>query len=91
LVAGIYISLFLLTFYLLFRRRKSPGIKLLIVISCIMAALGTTQMAVNIAETAVVARFVQQIVHAQVLNEHESLSSLAVLETIGGVLFSINK
>jgi hypothetical protein len=56
-----------------------------------MAALGTTQMAVNIAETAVVARFVQQIVHAQVLNEHESLSSLAVLETIGGVLFSINK
>ncbi|KAJ7882451.1 hypothetical protein B0H13DRAFT_2344658 [Mycena leptocephala] len=56
LLYGIYISLFLLTIYLLFRRRKSPGIKLLIVTSCIMAVLGTTQMAVTIAQTAVLYR-----------------------------------
>ncbi|KAJ7929670.1 hypothetical protein B0H13DRAFT_2310307 [Mycena leptocephala] len=56
LLYGIYISLFLLTIYLLFRRRKSPGIKLLIVTSCIMTVLGTTQMAVTIAQTAVLYR-----------------------------------
>ncbi|KAJ7895058.1 hypothetical protein B0H13DRAFT_1885676 [Mycena leptocephala] len=90
LLYGIYISLFLLTIHLLFRRRKSPGIKLLIVMSCIMAVLGTTQMAVTIAQTAVVARFVQQIVHSQVLNEHETRSNYSVLEIIRVLIFGMN-
>ncbi|KAJ7913181.1 hypothetical protein B0H13DRAFT_2470986 [Mycena leptocephala] len=86
----IYISLFLLTIHLLFRRRKSPGIKLLIVISCIMAVVGTAQMAVAIAETVVTARLVQQVVHSQVLQEHMSLSKFSVLKTIKAFGIFIN-
>ncbi|KAJ7929729.1 hypothetical protein B0H13DRAFT_2538763 [Mycena leptocephala] len=86
----IYISLFLLTIHLLFRRRKSPGIKLLIVISCIMAVLGTAQMAVVIAQAVVAARLVQQVVHSQVLKEHKSQSNVLVLTTIREFGFFIN-
>ncbi|KAJ7929718.1 hypothetical protein B0H13DRAFT_1963720 [Mycena leptocephala] len=90
LLYGIYISLFLLTIHLLSRRRKSPGVKLLIVISCIMAVLGTAQMAVTIAETVVQVRFVQQGVQAQVLNEHESISRFSVLAAIRACIIFIN-
>jgi hypothetical protein len=61
------------------------------VTSCIMAVLGTTQMAVTIAQTAVVVRFVRQLVHAQVLNEHETRSNYSVLNIIWNVVFFINK
>ncbi|KAJ7854771.1 hypothetical protein B0H13DRAFT_1903516 [Mycena leptocephala] len=55
-----------------------------------MASLGTTQIAVTIALTVVEAHFVQQVVHSQVLNEHE-LSNDSVLQTIWSVIFFINK
>ncbi|KAJ7929713.1 hypothetical protein B0H13DRAFT_2264447 [Mycena leptocephala] len=90
LLYGIYIPLFLLTIQLLSRRRKSPGVKLLIVISCIMAVLGTAQMVVTIAETVVQVRFVQQDVQAQVLNEHESISRFSVLAAIRACIIFIN-
>ncbi|KAJ7913175.1 hypothetical protein B0H13DRAFT_1874124 [Mycena leptocephala] len=77
-IIGIYISLFLLTIHLLFRRRKSFGMKFLIVASCIMAVLGTAQMAITIAQTVIAAHFVQQAVHSQVLNEHESVQLSSV-------------
>ncbi|KAJ7932988.1 hypothetical protein B0H13DRAFT_1856598 [Mycena leptocephala] len=55
-----------------------------------MASLGTTQMAVTIALTVIEAHFVQQVVHLQVLNEHE-LSNDSVLNTVWNVIFFINK
>ncbi|KAJ7854769.1 hypothetical protein B0H13DRAFT_2358338 [Mycena leptocephala] len=52
-----------------------------------MAVLGTAQMAVTIAQTVVEAHFVQRVVHAQVLNE---LESLRVLQIMRNVIFAIN-
>jgi hypothetical protein len=86
-VIGIYISLFLLTIHLLLRRRKSPGIKLLIVTSWIMAVLGTAEMVVTTGQTFVAARLVQQVVHSQVLNEHQTLYNFSVLKTIRSFTF----
>ncbi|KAJ7932985.1 hypothetical protein B0H13DRAFT_1856595 [Mycena leptocephala] len=53
-----------------------------------MAVLGTAQMAVTIAQTVVEAHFVQRVVHAQVLNE---LESLRVLQIMRNVIFATNK
>ncbi|KAJ7933023.1 hypothetical protein B0H13DRAFT_2307302 [Mycena leptocephala] len=94
LLYGIYISLFLLTIPLLSRRRKSPGIILLMVMSCIMAVLGTAQIAVTIAQTVVQARFVQQDVQApQGLNEDESesISRFSVFAATRKFIVFINK
>ncbi|KAJ7898485.1 hypothetical protein B0H13DRAFT_1884219 [Mycena leptocephala] len=63
---GIYINLFLLALHTHSRRRKAPGTKILIVATCVMAVLGTTQMAIGIAQAMLEARFVQQAVHAHV-------------------------
>ncbi|KAJ7882363.1 hypothetical protein B0H14DRAFT_2565351 [Mycena olivaceomarginata] len=48
LLYGFYINLFLLSLHTL-SRRKTAGTKFLIVASCIMAVLGTTQMALDVA------------------------------------------
>ncbi|KAF8184061.1 hypothetical protein K438DRAFT_1937353 [Mycena galopus ATCC 62051] len=73
LLYGIYINLFLLSIHIFSRRRDT---KILIAASCAMAVVGTTQIAVNVAETAITARFVQQLVHGQLLNEPQSLKTL---------------
>jgi hypothetical protein len=89
------ISLFLLTIHLLSHRRTSPGIKLLMVMSCIMAVLGTAQMAVTIAQTVVQACFVQQDVQAvpQGLkeDESESISRFSVFPATRKFIVFINK
>ncbi|KAF7333323.1 hypothetical protein MVEN_02347300 [Mycena venus] len=61
LLYGFYISLFLLSIHILSRRQKGPGIKVLIVTSCVMAILGTIQVAIIVTATAINARFVEQI------------------------------
>jgi hypothetical protein len=86
--AGIYINLFLLSIYTLTRRRETPGNRVLIAASCVMAIVGTTQIGVNIAETVAFARFVQQIVHVQVLNPPKSMTTVMVVES---GLLAINK
>ncbi|KAJ7823821.1 hypothetical protein B0H14DRAFT_2825785 [Mycena olivaceomarginata] len=77
--AGVYINLFLLSIYTLTRRRETPGNRVLIAASCI---------GVNIAETVAFARFVQQIVHVQVLNPPKSMTTVMVVES---GLLAINK
>ncbi|KAJ7893451.1 hypothetical protein B0H14DRAFT_2684994 [Mycena olivaceomarginata] len=68
---GIYVILFLLSLYTL-SRRKTAGTKLLIGASCLMAIVGSTQMAIDAALTAKAARLHQEIVYTQVSNEHGS-------------------
>jgi len=77
-----------LSIYTLARRREIPAMRFLMAASCVMAAVGTTQMAVTFAETVVTARFVQQLVHAQVLNRPHFVKTLG---TVQNVLVAINK
>jgi hypothetical protein len=61
-----------------------------------MAIIGSTQMALDVAVTAEYARLHQEIVHTQVVNEHELtmlplLAMLPVLVTAQNVAFVINK
>jgi CHASE2 domain-containing sensor protein len=53
-----------------------------------MAIVATTQIAANIAGAVITARFVQQLVHAHVLNRPHSVRTL---ETLVNVLLAINK
>jgi hypothetical protein len=87
-IAGICIGLFLLAIHTLFRRRKNPGIKLLIIASCVMAILGTAQMAVNIAVITIFSRFVRLLVHVQALNQPGSVNTLL---TVQYTMLGINK
>ncbi|KAJ6510943.1 hypothetical protein C8R45DRAFT_1207738 [Mycena sanguinolenta] len=57
---GIYLNLFLLSIYILARRRKTHGIKLLMAWSCLFAVVGTAQVAGTIVRTVAAARFVQE-------------------------------
>ncbi|KAF7333341.1 hypothetical protein MVEN_02349400 [Mycena venus] len=82
LLYGIYVNLFLLSIYTLARRREIPAIKFLMAASCVMAVVGTTQMAVTFAETVVTVRFVQQLVHAQVLNRPHFVKTLSTVENV---------
>ncbi|KAJ6530155.1 hypothetical protein B0H19DRAFT_1082562 [Mycena capillaripes] len=84
----IYIAFFLLALHTLSRRSKTHRIKFLMVASCLMAVLGTIQMAITTAATATTARFVQTVVHAQVLRQPDILSTLGKVESI---MFGINK
>ncbi|KAJ7854777.1 hypothetical protein B0H13DRAFT_1903522 [Mycena leptocephala] len=88
---GIFISLFLLAIYTLSRRKKTPAIKFLIVMSCVMAVLGTTQMAVTIAAAIVEGRLVQQVVHGQVLNQRDPKLTFQMLAMAQNVLYAMNK
>ncbi|KAJ7203231.1 hypothetical protein B0H12DRAFT_1162003 [Mycena haematopus] len=85
---GIYINLFLLSIYILARRRETPGGKFLIAASCTMAVVGTTQIATTIAEAVLTTRLVQEFVHDEALNQRQSV--LAVLATASHVLLAIN-
>ncbi|KAF7349108.1 hypothetical protein MVEN_01433000 [Mycena venus] len=81
---GIYVTLFLIFICTLARRREAPAIRFLI---CVMAVVGTTQMAVDFAETVVTIRFVQQLVHAEVLDQPHIVQTLSMVEN---VLLAIN-
>ncbi|KAJ6569187.1 hypothetical protein B0H19DRAFT_1256847 [Mycena capillaripes] len=87
LLYGIYVNLFLLSIYTLARRREIPAIRLLMAASCVMAVVGTAEMAVTFARTVVTVRFVQQLVHAQVLNRPYFVDTLLMVEN---VLLAIN-
>ncbi|KAJ7878440.1 hypothetical protein B0H13DRAFT_1892671 [Mycena leptocephala] len=70
------------------------GVSLLLyVISCIMAVLGTAQMTFTIAQSVLKARFVQQVVHSQLLKEDKALSEFSVLSlrTIRDFTLVINR
>jgi hypothetical protein len=79
-IAGVCLSLFLLAIHILYRRRKNPGIKFLAIASCVMAILGTTQMAVNIAMITVFSRFFRLLVHAQDLGRPDSVDTLLTVQ-----------
>ncbi|KAF7333380.1 hypothetical protein MVEN_02353700 [Mycena venus] len=72
------------------RRLGNPGTKFLIATSCLMAVMGTAQMAVSIAETVTTARFVQQLVHAPELERSVSIDFVKSLVTTGIVIWAIN-
>ncbi|KAF8146413.1 hypothetical protein K438DRAFT_2028292, partial [Mycena galopus ATCC 62051] len=84
---GIYLAFFLLSIYTLSRRRKAAGLTFLIVASCVMAVLGTSQVAVIVAAAAVNARFVQQVVSMEAVNQPRILSTLSRVESI---IFALN-
>ncbi|KAF7333328.1 hypothetical protein MVEN_02348100 [Mycena venus] len=89
LLYGIYLNLFLLTIHTLSRQR-TLGRKPLIIASCIMAVLGTTQIALNIVETVLTARFAHQVLRAQVSTQTRALTTLSVLSEAQGVVSAIN-
>ncbi|KAF7333362.1 MYND-type domain-containing protein [Mycena venus] len=80
LLYGSYIPFFLIAAYTLSRRWKNPGIKLLMIASCLMAVLGTIQLGVNVAITVATARFFQQVIRAQILNEPDFLYPLTTIQ-----------
>ncbi|KAJ7805000.1 hypothetical protein B0H14DRAFT_2882124 [Mycena olivaceomarginata] len=77
---GIYISFFSFTVYTLSRRWKTPGIKLLVAASCIMAALGTIQLAVTVTMAVAIVRSVQQVLRGQILDQPEFPFQLATIQ-----------
>ncbi|KAJ7305619.1 hypothetical protein DFH08DRAFT_1089006 [Mycena albidolilacea] len=79
LLYGIYICLFLLSIRVL-SCRATPGRKLLIVFSCVMAVVGTVAMAIEIFLAVISARHVQELVHGG------SLNKLAEEQTLGKAL-----
>ncbi|KAF8187928.1 hypothetical protein K438DRAFT_2019442 [Mycena galopus ATCC 62051] len=92
---GIYVNLFLLSLYTL-SLRKTAATKILMVASCMMAVVGSTQMALDVSLTVAAARLLQQIVHSEVVNEL-GLKTLLLLEwtvpalqTAKNVTFTIN-
>jgi hypothetical protein len=94
-MTGIYLAFFLLAIYTLSRRRKVPGIKILMVLSCVMAALGTTQVAVIVAATVINAHFIQRVVSAQASNQPGVLLTLgratSVTFAINGCVISLHR
>lgn len=95
-LAGVYVNLFLLSLRTL-SRRKTAGTKFLMVASCMMAVVGSTQMAVDVAVAVAAARLLQQLVHSEVVNEQGLIIlplfglTLPALETGQAVTFTINK
>ncbi|KAF7340744.1 hypothetical protein MSAN_02102800 [Mycena sanguinolenta] len=69
---GIYICLFLLSIYVLARRREAHGKQLLMAWSCVIAAGGTAQLAVTIAQAVEMAGLFANLLHGQVLNRHST-------------------
>jgi hypothetical protein len=86
---GIYINLFLLALYILSRRRKAPGVKLLIVASCVMAICAATDIVITIYETILNARIVQQVVHQEV--DPKLALSVEMVTRTHGLWFGLNK
>ncbi|KAF7333379.1 hypothetical protein MVEN_02353600 [Mycena venus] len=90
LTYGIYVNLFILSIHTLTRRLGHPGTKFLIVTSCVMAVIGTAQMALSIAETVITARFVQQLVHAHELERPVLNNLVKPIVTAEIVISAIN-
>jgi hypothetical protein len=93
-LAGIYVNLFLLSLYTL-SHRKTAGTKRLIAASWLMAIIGSTQMALDVAATAEAARLHQEVVDTQISNQHGLMmlplwATLSVLETAKNLTFAIN-
>ncbi|KAF7346454.1 hypothetical protein MSAN_01873400 [Mycena sanguinolenta] len=78
---GAYVNLFLLSLYTL-SRRKTAGTRLLIAASCMMAVVGSTQMALDVAAIVVATRLFRQIVHSEGLAERSSLPALLTAQTV---------
>ncbi|KAJ7203236.1 hypothetical protein B0H12DRAFT_1283803 [Mycena haematopus] len=76
---------FLLSIYILARRRGTPGHNFLIAASCAMAVLGTMQIAATIAQAVLGTHIVQDLVHDKALNGPQF-----VLATVSHVLLAIN-
>ncbi|KAJ7229570.1 hypothetical protein B0H12DRAFT_1147579, partial [Mycena haematopus] len=72
LLYGVYCILFVLSLYTL-SRRKAPGTTLLIVASCTMAVVASTQMALDMAVTVEAARLLQQAAHSEILNGRSTI------------------
>ncbi|KAF8184042.1 hypothetical protein K438DRAFT_1838139 [Mycena galopus ATCC 62051] len=87
LLYGVYVNLFLLSIYTLSRRRTA-GTTLLIAASCMMAVIGTTQIALDVAGTVFEARLFQQFVHAEPLSFTED--RLITLKIAQQIMLSIN-
>ncbi|KAF7340719.1 hypothetical protein MSAN_02100200 [Mycena sanguinolenta] len=85
---GVYLILFVLSLYAL-SCRKAAGTTLLIVASCTMAVLASTQMALAVALTARFGRVTQEIVHNQFLAA--DLKNAARLDVAVKSVFVINK
>ncbi|KAF7333369.1 hypothetical protein MVEN_02352500 [Mycena venus] len=86
LLYGRYIPFFLIAAYTLSRRWKTPGIKLLVIASCVMAVLGTIQLGVSVAITVTTARFFQQVIRGQILNEPNFLHPLVTIQNFTFVI-----
>ncbi|KAJ7888676.1 hypothetical protein B0H14DRAFT_2693413 [Mycena olivaceomarginata] len=63
---GVYVNLFLLSLHTL-SRRKTVGTTLLRVASCMMAIVGSMQIAIDVAETFTLARVIQRIIYPKSL------------------------
>ncbi|KAF7328754.1 hypothetical protein MVEN_02504100 [Mycena venus] len=87
---GVYVNLFLFSLYTL-SRRKTTGTKLLMIASCVMAVVGSTQMALDVAVTVAGGRLFQRIVREQVLITLP-LGDLVLptLQTAQNIAFAIN-
>ncbi|KAF7340768.1 hypothetical protein MSAN_02105400 [Mycena sanguinolenta] len=64
---GIYICLFILSIYILARRRETRGTKLLMTWSCVIAVMATIRIAVTISEAVKTARIVEGVLSTQIL------------------------
>ncbi|KAJ7330408.1 hypothetical protein DFH08DRAFT_882583, partial [Mycena albidolilacea] len=83
---GFYVCLFLLSLHTLSRRR-SAGTILLIVTSCMIAVVGSTQIALDIAAAAITTRILQQMVHSEIFAE----CGLRMLPLFGSTLPALTK
>ncbi|KAF8212581.1 hypothetical protein K438DRAFT_1167620 [Mycena galopus ATCC 62051] len=77
---GIYFNLFLLSIYTLSRRQEQKGKRFLIAASCVMAVVGTTQIAIDIAIAVITARVVQQQVQMEASNGPHSVTMLQIAQ-----------
>ncbi|KAF8146417.1 hypothetical protein K438DRAFT_1869684 [Mycena galopus ATCC 62051] len=83
---GVYINLFLLSVYTLARRRKNPGIKLLIAASCVIAVGGTTEMVVTIAQAVATARSFEAVLKGQASSQPHLSKSLLTAQAVIGII-----
>ncbi|KAF8146395.1 hypothetical protein K438DRAFT_1869615 [Mycena galopus ATCC 62051] len=78
LLHGVYVVLFLLSLYTLSRPRRTGGTAFLIVASCVMAVVASTQIAIDLAVAAQVTRLLRQTVHAKILTRNNPIMPPAV-------------
>ncbi|KAJ7330396.1 hypothetical protein DFH08DRAFT_313505 [Mycena albidolilacea] len=84
---GVYVNLFLLSMYTL-SRRKTVGTTLLRIASCMLAVVGSMQLALDVAGTVTIARIFQRIVYSEVLTARSRLLLPQVESTESTTLLS---